>query len=245
MKPLLLFRLVLDLLAVNLLLTAFAYDWFGNTAHEIIGTCMFALLISHNVFNRRWYSAVAKGWREPRIVFSRTITFSLLVTMLGLLVTSVITSQTVFSFLPVQSSFTARQLHMLIAYLVLFIAALHLGLQWSMIMRVMRQVLRVTTNTQIETLALRGLAMVIAIYGVHSLFVVDIQSKLLMKITFSFWDFEAAAVEFILRHVAIFGLCAIIAHYSLQLLDLHKQHRRVSPQNYRRKNDGTKAGRAL
>ncbi|QND46073.1 DUF4405 domain-containing protein (plasmid) [Rhizobium lusitanum] len=232
MTPLFLFRLVLDLLAISLLLTAFAYDWFGNAVHEIIGTSMFALLISHNIFNRRWYGKLTKGWGDPRSIFSRTVTLALLLLMPGLLISSVIVSQTVFSFLPVRSSFTVRQVHALIAYLVLFIAALHLGLQWSMIMRVARQRLGITRDTRVQGLALRGLAVLIAAYGIHSLFVVDVRSKLLMEVAFSFWDFEAASVGFILRHIAIVGLGAIIAHYSLKLLDLYKQRRSPSSERH-------------
>jgi len=221
-------RLALDLLAVSLLLTAFAYDLFGNAAHEIIGTCMFALLISHNVFNRRWYGVLTRGWREPRIMFSRTITLCLLLTMVGLLVTSIVISQTVFDFLHVRSSFTVRQLHALAAYVVLFVAALHVGLQWSTIMRAVRQASGVKTSTKLQALVLRGLALVIAGYGVHSLFVIDIRSKLLMQTTFSFWDFEAAAVEFIMRHLAIVALGATVAHYSLKLLASFGNMRRIS-----------------
>lgn len=228
MNRLFLSRLVLDLLAISLLLTAFAYDLFGNAAHEIIGTCMFALLISHNVFNRRWYGTLTRDWREPRSIFSKAITLCLLLTMLGLFVTSIIISQTVFDVLAIRSSFTIRQLHALAAYVVLFVAALHVGLQWSTIMRVVRHALGVTTSTKLQALALRGLALVIACYGVHSLFVIDIRSKLLMQTTFSFWDFEAAAIEFIMRHLAIVALCVTVAHYSLKLLNAFKNPRRVS-----------------
>ncbi|AIC29788.1 hypothetical protein IE4771_PB00053 (plasmid) [Rhizobium etli bv. mimosae str. IE4771] len=230
MKPLFFLRLILDLIAVSLLVAAFAYNWFGNAAHEIIGTSMFVLLISHNFFNRRWYGVVAKGWREPRTVFSKTMTLCLLVAMMGLFITSVIISQTIFDFLSVRSSFTARQMHTLFAYLVLLIAALHVGLQWAMIMRVVRQAFRMTTDLGVQVVALRVLALLIAIYGVHSLFVIDITSKLLMETTFSFWDFEAAAIEFILRHAAIIALCASVAHYGLRLLDSYKKHRRSPPQ---------------
>ena len=60
MKPLFLFRLALDFLAVSLLLAAYAYNGLGNAAHEVIGTAMFALLITHNIFNRRWYGTIVK-----------------------------------------------------------------------------------------------------------------------------------------------------------------------------------------
>ena len=90
--------------------------------------------------------------------------------MLSLLVTSVIISQTVFSFLPVGTSFTARQAHTVAAYGALLIVALHLGLQWSMIMGLVRGRLGFKANNR---LACRGfferLALGIAAYGVHSL----------------------------------------------------------------------------
>jgi hypothetical protein len=92
-KPLFLLRLSLVFFAAGLLLAALAYDWLGNAAHEIIGTGMFALLISHNILNRRWYGAITKGWREPSGIIAKTINLLLLIVMLILLVTSVIISQ--------------------------------------------------------------------------------------------------------------------------------------------------------
>jgi hypothetical protein len=77
-RPLFLFRLFLDFLAVGLLLAALAYDWLGNAAHEVIGTVLFLLLIAHGIFNRRWYGTIAKGWGEPRRAVAKTITLSLL-----------------------------------------------------------------------------------------------------------------------------------------------------------------------
>ena len=138
MSRLFLFRLGLDFLAVSLLLAAYAYNWLGNAAHEVIGTVLFGLLITHNVFNRRWYGTIAKRRRDARGAIAKAINLSLLAAMLSLLVTSVIISQTVFSFLPIASSVTARQAHTLAAYGALLIVALHLGLQWSMIMGLVR-----------------------------------------------------------------------------------------------------------
>lgn len=53
MSPFFVIRLLLDFTAAGLLLAALAYWWLDNTSHELIGTGMFILLLSHNVFNRR------------------------------------------------------------------------------------------------------------------------------------------------------------------------------------------------
>ena len=54
---------------------------------------------------------LTKRRRETRSTISKVVNLSLLAAMLSLLITSVIISQTVFSFLPFATSFTARQVH--------------------------------------------------------------------------------------------------------------------------------------
>lgn len=218
MKPLFLFRLILDCVAASLLLVALAYDWLGNIAHEVIGTALFALLINHNIFNRRWYGALTRGWRRPGAIYSKVVTLALLVLMLGLLVTSIVVSRTLFSALPIPNPFIVRQLHALFAYLVIFIAGLHLGLQWSIVMRATRNALGIQTESRLRRYSLRLVAAMIAIYGLYSMTVIDIMSKLMMQVSLSFWDFETAALAFFLHIGAIVGLSAFVSHYMLKLL---------------------------
>lgn len=218
MRPLFLFRLFLDFMAACLLLAALAYDWLGNAAHEVIGTAMFLLLIAHGIFNRRWYGTIAKGWREPRRAVAKTITLSLLMTMLALVVTSVIISQAVFSFLPLISTPTSRQIHTSVAYLVLLAVGAHLGLHGPMIMGLVRRWSGVTSNSKFRIFVLRTAAAVIAAYGIHSLYVLNVGSKLFMRVTFEFWDFETSTPAFFLHHVAIVGLCALLSYCLVKLL---------------------------
>jgi hypothetical protein len=219
-KPLFLVRLVLDFVAAGLLLAALAYNLMGNLVHEIVGTAMFALLIGHNLFNRQWYGTVLKGRPEPRTLITRGINLSLLVSMLTLLVTSAIISQAVFSFLPLSSTVSARQIHTMVGYLALLIVAVHLGLHWTMIMGVARRLLRITGENRIRTIVMRILAAGIAACGLQSLFAVNFSSKLLMQFELEFWDFQAATLAFFLHHAAIVGLGAAIGHYASQSLGL-------------------------
>ena len=218
MKPLFLFRLFLDFLAACLLMAALAYDWLGNAAHEVIGTVLFLLLIAHGIFNRRRYGTIAKGWREPRRAVAKTVTLSLLMIMLALVVTSVIISQAVFSFLPLTSTPTSRQIHTSVAYLVLLAVGAHLGLHGPMIMGIVRRWSGVTGNSKLRTFVLRATAAVIVAYGIHSLHVVDVMSKLFMRMTLEFWDFETSTPAFFLHHVAIVGLCALLSYCLVKLL---------------------------
>ncbi|RYG09287.1 MAG: hypothetical protein EON96_18575, partial [Caulobacteraceae bacterium] len=87
MKPIFKLRLALDLAAFGLLLFGLAYWWLGNAAHEWAGTGMFALVITHNVFNRRWYGTVGRQAREARGRVNVAVTFALILVMSALLVT--------------------------------------------------------------------------------------------------------------------------------------------------------------
>lgn len=223
MKPLFLFRLILDAVAAGILLAAFAYNGLGNLAHEIIGTVMFALLISHNIFNRRWYRTIANGRWEARSILSKAITLSLLISMLSLLVTSLIISQAVFSFLPLTSTFTARQIHTLVAYVALLIAALHLGLHWSLLMNVVRAGLGIRTRNRLRTIVLRVLALVIAVYGVECLIALNIGSKLLMQVSMGFGDFQMPTSELLVRHLSVIGLCVAAGHYGLEMVSRQRR----------------------
>ena len=218
MKPLFLLRLVLDFVAAGLLLAAMAYNWSGNLTHEVIGTLMFGLLVAHNVFNRRWYGTLRQGGRQARSLITKTANLSLLVTMLLLLVSSVVISQAVFSFLPLATTFTWRQVHALVGYLALLIAAVHLGLHWTMLMGVARTRLGITADNRLRAYALRALALLLAAYGIYSLFAVNVGTKLTMQMTMEFWDFKREAMAFFLHHFAIIALGAAVAHYGLRLV---------------------------
>lgn len=210
-------RLLLDGIALGLLLVALAYDWLGNTAHEIIGTMMFGLLVSHTVFNRRWYGTVAQRTRAPRTILSRVINLSLLATMLALSVTSMLISREVFSALPLTSTFTARQIHSLVGYLALIIAAVHLGLHWTMIMGVVRRSLGISVQSKTAGICLQWLAAALAAVGVYSLFALNVGSKLLMQPTLEFWDFEAAAPAFFGHLLGIVFCSAFVSHHLSKL----------------------------
>ncbi len=223
MTPLFLFRLFLDLLAVSLLLAAMGYSWSGIVLHEIMGTAMFVLLLAHNIFNRRWYGSITKARREARGIITKTVNLSLLASMLTLIVTSVIISQTVFSFLLLSSTFAARQIHTTVAYLVLLIAAMHLGMHWMLIMGIVRSRLGIQSASLLRTSLLRGLAAMIVAGGVYALFEEGVVSKLSMQLSIEFATFST--IPFFANHIAIVGLFACLAHYGYSLFGRRPRRR--------------------
>ncbi|MGM5055587.1 MULTISPECIES: DUF4405 domain-containing protein [Rhizobium] len=207
-------RLVLDLTAAGLLFVALAYWWLDNTTHELIGTGMFILLVSHNVFNRRWWARLPKAARGRPSFLTIASNISIALAISALLVTSVLISRSVFAFLPLSGGRTAREIHILAAYWAFILAAVHLGLHWSMIMVVTGKLLRVGPPNAIRTACLRAVAGAIAAYGIHSLFVMGIGDRLMARPSIDFWDFQESTIGFFLHHIAILGAFACAAHYA-------------------------------
>ncbi|EJT05263.1 hypothetical protein RCCGE510_10699 [Rhizobium sp. CCGE 510] len=205
MSPFFVIRLVLDFTAAGLLLAALAYWWLDNTSHELIGTGMFILLLSHNVFNRRWWARLPKVARGKPSFLTIASNISIALAMAALLTTSLLMSRSVFAFLPVRGGQTAREIHILAAYWPFILAAVHLGLHWSMIMAVMGKLLRVGPPDAIRTAALRGVAGAIAACGIHGMFVMGIGDRLVGRPSIYFWDFQESTAGFFLHHIAILG----------------------------------------
>ncbi|RYE88656.1 MAG: DUF4405 domain-containing protein [Hyphomicrobiales bacterium] len=218
MNRLFLSRLWLDGLTAGLLLLGFAYWWLGNVVHEVAGTAMFLLLIAHNVFNRRWWGGIPKTRREPRSLFNVGVTFALLGAMLALLVTSVLISNALSPFLPPWGGFTVRQIHTLAAYWVLIIVAVHLGLRWPMLMGVARNLFGIRTPSVLRTLALRFVALGIALHGVWSCTILGLGGKLSMQMTLDWWNFEESVAGFFAHCAAIAGLVMVVTYYGLKLV---------------------------
>jgi hypothetical protein len=210
----------MNFLAGGLLMVALAYDWLGNVAHEIIGTIMFALLIAHNTFNRRWYARASKGGRNLHGWVNIVVIVLLLSTMLALVVTSLMISRSVFSFLPLTGGYVARQIHGLAAYWVLIIVSVHVGMRWSTVMAAASGWLRISGRSNVRTVFLRTLAAAIAAYAIHSSFVIGIGSRLMAEITMNVWDFGQASLGFFLHITSITVLCGSSAHYAMKLVGM-------------------------
>lgn len=223
MTPVFLLRLVFDLVAVSLLVFGLSYWWLGNTAHELGGTAMFLLLIVHNVFNRRFYGTIARTRREARGLINSLVTLALLIAMMALLITSVLISNTLASFMPLYGGFTVRQIHTLAAYWALVIVAVHLGLRWPMIMGVARKLFGVSEPNAIRGWALRLIAGAIAAYGFWSSFVLGVGTKLAMQVTLDWWNFEESVASFFLHCMAIAGLYMFLTYYAMRWIQHFKR----------------------
>ncbi|MDO5562358.1 MAG: DUF4405 domain-containing protein [Synergistaceae bacterium] len=218
MNKKLIFKLSIDLAMTALMLLSIAYQLTGGRAHEMIGAALFALFILHNFLNWRWYCALAKGKYDLRRAMSATVNMLLVCDMAALIVTSVMISRTLAPYLAIPHGFMTRQVHTFTAFWGLVLMSVHLGMHWEMILAMLRKTAGADRAGRWLTIVLRVMTALIFAYGVKSSFDLDVGSKLTMRATFSYWDFENETPLFFAAYLSIMGVYICVVYYVLKLV---------------------------
>lgn len=210
---------IIDLLMILLMLVCFAYQLTGNAAHEIVGVALFALFAIHHLLNRRWFAVLFKGGYNARRIISTAVNFLMLGVMVLLAISAVIMSRDVFDF-QIRSGLDTRGFHTMAASWGLILMSVHLGLHWHTVVAAVmeRKTPVIKSRRALCAIVPKMLAALIAVWGIRSSFVVGIGARLLMRETFSYWDFENAAPQFFMAYLSIIGLYAALVYYTLKLI---------------------------
>lgn len=218
-------KLANDLVMTVFMFVAMAYYITGNTIHEFVGAVVFVLFIVHNFLNRHWYIKILKGKYKLRRILQIGVNLLFLVTMIMMMISGVFISSDVFPFIPVNNDMIYRQIHVQTAYWGFIIMAVHIGFSWGMVINSVRKMTGITSANRIHTIALRILAVLIVMYGVHSSFEREMGSKLFIYNPFGNWVNDDSITRFLIDHLSIAGIYICGTHYALKFIQ--KQERRA------------------
>lgn len=211
-------RLAFDLTAATLLVAGLAYWAMGNMVHELLGAGLFLLVLVHNGINRRWYGRLGHTARQPRGRVMLALNLALAAAMLALLGSSVIVSRDVFGFLPFAAGVTSRDIHLMSAHWALVLVGLHIGLNWPVVVGVLRPRL----VGLLPARAARSLgwiaALALAALGLHSAAAMNLPAKLVNLPTMDMWDFTSRTQRFFVNWLSIIGLFAVPARLGVRML---------------------------
>ena len=223
MRRLSIIKLCADALITAALLFLMGYQFWGETAHEWVGTGMFVLFILHHILNLNWHKRLFKGNYTAKRTVTLCVDILVLLAMLALMYSGIVMSSHVFAFLPIESGITlARKLHILGAYWGFILMSLHLGLHWNMILGMLRKHVKLPVSRARDT-ALFLASAVIAAYGVYVFISRNFATYLFLQSEFVFLDYSEPKLLFCLDYLALMGLCIFITHYASKLYRRKKE----------------------
>ena len=206
-KPKMMVKMGIDLAMTVLLLCQMSYLLIGEMAHEWMGTAMFVLFLLHHALNREWYQNLGKGRYSALRIFQTAVDFLVFLAMLGLMISGIMMSRVVFSFLPVSGGMGfARSLHMLSAYWGFLLMGVHIGLHWGMIMGMARRMFGVTKTSSIRSWVLRAVIVVICVFGIFTFGKHNLADYMFLRTQFVFFDTEQPLVLFLAEYLSMLGL---------------------------------------
>lgn len=219
MKPKAIIKIVIDVLMTLGLLFLMGYQFWGDAAHEWAGAGMFLLFILHHVLNGNWYKSLFKGRYTPSRIFQVVVDLLVFLAMIGLMVSGIMLSNHVFSFLNIHGGMSfARLLHMAASHWGFVLMALHLGLHWGIFLGLAKKALHLKQTSRVRKILLPVLGSGIAIYGLIVFLRRGLLTYMLLQTQFVFLDFSEPVPLFYLDYLAMMGAFIFLSYYVSALL---------------------------
>ena len=217
-------RLPLDIMMtlVSIVLMGGNYLFPADIVHEILGVALFVLWSVHIFLNRRWYASLAqasklitstnandrrsygaifKGKYNPYRIMQTVINCCILICTIFLMISGIILSNQLFTFLNIQSGLGfARIAHLLSSHWYYLFMSLHIGLHVG----------RLFQNVTAKILPRILLALVCA-YGIYAFIARGVWKYLVLKQQFFFFDLERGYILFAMDYISIIILFVVVS----------------------------------
>ncbi len=201
-------RMLIDIIMFVLFIILMGYHITGNKLHEILGIITFILFIIHHVLNRKWYKALPKGKYNGQRIVSTIVDFLLLIDMLCIMISAIMISTTVFSFLNIKTNMIARSMHLSSTAWGLILIGIHLGLHLRICFDKIRK--KIKTSSFEYTFYL--IILLLLIYGIYAFIKNAPWQELFLLTHFKFFEYEQLPIFFYLEYLGITFLTIMITY---------------------------------
>ena len=183
-----------DVILTLMLLFLMAYQVTGDVLHEWIGIGMTAIVIAHQVLNRKWYAAIPKGKYRPYRITLTVIDCLLLLCFFITAFSGMAMSAHAVPFMNgIISSMLARKLHIALSYWSFLLMGLHIGLHLG--------ALGTKIKKKSAKIALLSISAATSVYGVFLCIKANIFEYMFFKTHFAFLDYNKAPAVIILENL--------------------------------------------
>ena len=187
---------------LSIILMGGNYLFPADIVHEILGVGLFVLWAVHILLNRHWYGAIFKGKYNPYRVMQTVINCCILICTIFLMISGIILSNHIFTFLNIQGGLGfARIAHLLASHWYYLFMSLHIGLHVG----------RLFQNVTAKIIPRIILALVCA-YGIYAFIARGVWKYLILQQQFFFFDLERGYILFAIDYISIIILFAALSH---------------------------------
>ena len=180
----------------------------ADIVHEILGAGLFILWGIHITLNRRWCGAIFKGKYNPYRVMQTVINCGILICTIFLMISGIILSNHLFTFLNIQGGLGfARIAHLLASHWYYLFMSLHIGLHVGMIANKIKP----SPSTAGKNIFRIFVALACA-YGIYAFIIRGVWKYLILRQQFFFFDLERGYLLFALDYLSIIVLFATLSH---------------------------------
>lgn len=212
-------QIVIDVIMTVLLPVLMSYSLIGEAIHEWAGIAMFMLVLLHHGLNWKWHKNLLHGKYSGLRILGIAVNTVISLLMLALMISGIVMSRHVFSFLGLDGGASlARTVHLVASYWCYVLTAFHLGLHGSMLIGMLRKAFSIKAPSTVRSIVSKGSAVLIAGYGIYAFAKRELGAYMLLKTEFVFFDFSEPLVFFWADYLAIMALFAILGYYTSQML---------------------------
>ena len=205
---------IIDILMTCLFIILMGYYITDNEVHEILGTITFVLFIIHHILNIKWYKSVFKGKHSFQRIFHIILNLLLFVAMVGMMVSGIIISAKVFSFLNIPTTMFGRRLHMLSTSWGFVLMAIHVGLHISAFMNKLNKKMK---NSTFEYVYYFILVILVGL-GIYSFINLKVWEDMFLLNDFKFFDYEQSPILFYLKYLLVLIAIALVIYFIFSII---------------------------
>ena len=203
-------RTVLDIAMTVLLPMLMAYSLIGETFHEVIGTAMLLLFVTHHILNRRWYKTALRGKQTAGRVVRTAADLLLLVLMILQPVSGILMSRYLYTFIQIGGiSAVSREVHLMAAYWSFVLLSVHAGMHLAAPMR--------RIKSKAASGWLTAIWIPVSAYGIYAFIKRQLPDYMFRKTIFAYFDFSEPRIYFFLDYLAIMLLFGLIGYLLIRL----------------------------
>ena len=202
----------------------------AEIVHEILGVALFVLWAMHIFLNRRWYGAIFKGKYNPYRIMQTVINCCILICTIFLMISGIILSNQLFTFLNIQSGLGfARIAHLLSSHWYYLFMSLHIGLHVGVITNKMRHSAPINCHPELVSgsstnempkqvrydklrkIIPRIILALVCAYGLYAFITRGVWKYLILRQQFFFFDLERGYILFAMDYISIIILFAVVS----------------------------------